>query len=253
MRYLDVRGRADGAGRAAPRPPPGRGLRHGDRRGGGRIPARRRAPRIFDFEREGAELVAHGAVPEDAGLAASAAGADLLAHSVLGYAVERLRVPKDTHWGARPAAELEAVLAGMLSAEGVGGHEALRVFRDVLVPACRPMDDPMMLSYVPTAPTFAATLFDLVVSASSIFAGHWESGAGAIAAENQALAWLGELAGYPPDAGGCFVSGGSAANLSALVTGRHHALARQERTDRPRRWASRRRVRSTHRCRRRRG
>ena len=162
---------------------------------------------------------------------------DLLAHSVLGYAVERLRVPKDTHWGARPAEELEAVLAGMLSAVGVGGHEALRVFRDVLVPACRPMDDPMMLSYVPTAPTFAATLFDLVVSASSIFAGHWESGAGAIAAENQALAWLGELAGYPTDAGGCFVSGGSAANLSALVTGRHHAVARQGRTDRPRRWA----------------
>ena len=82
---------------------------------------------------------------------------------MLGYAVERLRVPKDTHWGARPAEELEAALAGMLSAVGVGGHEALRVFRDVLVPACRPMDDPMMLSYVPTAPTFAATLFDLVV------------------------------------------------------------------------------------------
>ncbi|MGD9701768.1 MAG: aspartate aminotransferase family protein [Acidimicrobiia bacterium] len=162
---------------------------------------------------------------------------DLLAHSVLGYAVERLRLPKDTHWGARPATELEAVLDGMLSPGGVGGHEALRVFRDVLVPACRPMDDPMMLSYVPTAPTFAATLFDLVVSASSIFAGHWESGAGAIAAENQALAWLAELAGFPPGAGGCFVSGGSAANLSALVTGRHHAMERQERAGRPPRWA----------------
>ena len=64
--------------------------------------------------------------------------------------------------------------------------------------ACRPMDSPLHLAYVATAPTPAANLFDLVVSASSIFAGFWESGAGAIAAENQALAWLAELAGFPP-------------------------------------------------------
>ena len=161
---------------------------------------------------------------------------DLLAHALFGYAVERVHVPKDTHWGARPADELAAALDGMVSPAGVGGYEALRVFRDVLVPACRPMDDPMMLSYVPTAPTIASTLFDLVVSTSSIFAGHWESGAGAIAAENQALRWLADLAGFPAGAGGCFVSGGSAANLSALVTARHHAVERQGRDGRPERW-----------------
>ena len=66
-------------------------------------------------------------------------------------------------------------------------------------------------------------MFDLVVSASSIFGGLWEGGAGAIAAENQTLEWLAGLAGFPAGAGGCFVSGGSAANLSALVTARHHA------------------------------
>lgn len=162
---------------------------------------------------------------------------DLLVHSVLGYAVERLRLPKDTHWGARPAPELDAVLDGTLTAGGIGGHEALRIFRDVLVPACRPMEHPMHLAYVGTAPTVAATLFDLVVSASSIFAGIWEAGAGAIAAENQALAWLASLADFPSSAGGCFVSGGSAANLSALVTGRHGAMDRQGRSRRPDRWA----------------
>ena len=91
--------------------------------------------------------------------------------------------------------------------------------------ACRPMDSPLHLAYVATAPTPAANLFDLVVSASSIFGGLWEAGAGAIAAENEALAWLAGLAGFPPGAGGCFVSGGSAANLSALVTARHRARA----------------------------
>ncbi len=97
--------------------------------------------------------------------------ADLLAHSVLGYAVERLRLDKDTRWGARAAGELAAELDGVVCASGIGGHEALRLFRDVLMPACRPMDDPRNLAYVPTAPTIAANLFDLVVSASSIFGG----------------------------------------------------------------------------------
>jgi glutamate/tyrosine decarboxylase-like PLP-dependent enzyme len=150
---------------------------------------------------------------------------DLLAQSVLGYAVERLKVDKDPRWGARPASELAAALDGALTPEGIGGHRALALFRDVLMPACRPMDDPRNLAYVPTAPTPAANLIDVVVSASSIFAGYWEGGAGAIAAENQALAWLAQLAGFPETAGGCFVSGGSAANLSALVAARHRARA----------------------------
>ena len=33
---------------------------------------------------------------------------DLLAHSVIGYAIERLKTPKDPTWGARPADELAA-------------------------------------------------------------------------------------------------------------------------------------------------
>ncbi len=161
------------------------------------------------------------------------ASTELLAHSVLGYAIERLKVAKDPHWGAKPAAELAAHLQDSVCESGIGGHEALRIFRDVLMPATRPLDDPLALAYVPTAPSPAATLFDLVVSASSIFAGHWESGAGAIAAENEALRWLADLAGFPDGAGGCFVSGGSSANLSALVAARFAAEARRPR---PPRW-----------------
>lgn len=161
---------------------------------------------------------------------------ELLAHSVIGYAVERLKTRKDTSWGAQPPDALSAALAGSVSPDGIGGHEALRIFRDVLLPACRPMETTGHLAYIGTAPTPAANLFDLVVSVSSIFAGFWESGAGAIAAENEALHWLAELAGFPGGAGGCFVSGGSAANLSALVTARHAARRRADATE-PRRWA----------------
>ncbi len=90
----------------------------------------------------------------------------------------------------------------------------------------------MNLAYVPTAPSLAATMFDLVVSSASIFGGTWESGAGAIAAENQVIRWLADLAGFPATAGGVFLSGGSAANLSALVTARDVFVNRHGRNGR---------------------
>ncbi len=158
---------------------------------------------------------------------------DELAAAVLDYASERAKRPKDPRWGAKDAAELAAAIEGAVSPEGIGGHAALDIFRDTLLPACRPNDDPMMLSYVPTAPSIAAVLFDMVVGASSIFAGHWEAGAGAIAAENQALRWIMDLAGFPATAAGCFVSGGTAANLAALVTARHRWRDRNEPSGRP--------------------
>ena len=48
---------------------------------------------------------------------------------------------------------------------------------------------PAFLSFVPAAPTEASILFDLVVGASSIYAGSWMEGAGAVYAENEALRW----------------------------------------------------------------
>ncbi len=139
-----------------------------------------------------------------------------------------LRTRKDPRWGAEFVDDLEPQLAEAIGADGKGNSEALRLFRDVVLPACRPNDCPMMLSYVPTAPTMSAKLCDTIVGAASIFAGHWEAGAGAIAAENQALAWLAGLAGYPSEAGGCFVAGGSAANLSALAVARKMFRERSE-------------------------
>ena len=76
------------------------------------------------------------------------------------------------------------------------------------------------LGFVPTAPAEAATLFDLVVSASSIYGDWWIEGAGAIHAENQALRWLAGLAGLPETAGGVFLSGGTAGNLTAMTVAR---------------------------------
>jgi len=135
---------------------------------------------------------------------------------------------------ARPADELHAAMGDTVVPTGIGGHEALRLFTQVLVPATRAQDNPMNLAFIPAAPTEAALVFDLAVSAAEMFAGTWEAGAGAIVAENQALAWLVGLLGWPETAGGCFVSGATMGNLSALVAARERA--RRGRVDRPGAW-----------------
>ncbi len=145
---------------------------------------------------------------------------EILTQAVLRYSVERMRLdppPLDT---SRPAADLAAMAGRTVTPRGVGGLEALRVFGDVLAPACISVDHPRFLSFVPAAPTEASMLFDLVVGASSIYAGSWLEGAGAVFAENEALRYICDLAGLPPSSGGVFVSGGTGGNLSALIVAR---------------------------------
>ncbi|MEO8108317.1 MAG: aminotransferase class V-fold PLP-dependent enzyme [Actinomycetes bacterium] len=164
------------------------------------------------------------------------ADTERLLQQVIDYARLRLRLDPVPLDGAKPPAVISAAAGQTITADGFGGDEALRLFTEVFAPACLSVDNPRYLSFIPAAPTEAATLFDLVVGASSIYGGSWLEGAGAVYAENQALRWIADLAGLPAEAGGCFVQGGTNGNLSALVAARHTAAARRG-DSRPARWA----------------
>lgn len=128
---------------------------------------------------------------------------------------------------AHSASELAERVGPTIVPAGIGGREALRIFGEILEPATRAQDDPLNLAYIAAAPTRAAVAFDFVTSAANIFGGLWEAGAGGIYAENEALDWIVGLLGWPETAGGCFVSGGTSGNLSALMTARETAKARR--------------------------
>ena len=150
--------------------------------------------------------------------------AELLS-AVTAYAEDRVRMepPLD---GPRTQEDLDAALGATITPDGVGGAEAMRIFTDELAPACLSIDHPRYLSFIPCAPSDASIVFDLVVGASSIYAGSWLEGAGAVWAENQALRWVADLVGMPEGAGGVFVPGGTIGNLSALVAARGAARHR---------------------------
>jgi glutamate/tyrosine decarboxylase-like PLP-dependent enzyme len=121
---------------------------------------------------------------------------------------------------SKSEAELLSKAGQTVTEQGLGGHTALKLFEEVLAPATISTDHPGFLSFIPNAATEASSLFDLIVSASSIYGGSWMEGSGAVFAENQVLSWLAKEVGLPESAGGVFVQGGTVGNLSALVAAR---------------------------------
>jgi len=143
-----------------------------------------------------------------------------LREAIYRYASERMDMNPAPLDGPKSRAELEALAGSTITESGLGGTRALEIFEQTLAPATISTDHPNFLSFIPAAPTEASSLFDLVVSASSIYGGSWTEGAGAVFAENQVLEFLAKEAGLPDGAGGVFVQGGTLGNLSALVVAR---------------------------------
>ncbi|MDQ3312113.1 MAG: aspartate aminotransferase family protein, partial [Actinomycetota bacterium] len=93
--------------------------------------------------------------------------AERLTRAVVRYAIDRVRMQSPPLDGPVSPDELRRRAGETITDDGIGGDEALRIFSDVLAPACISIDHPRFLSFVPAAPTEAAVLFDLVVGASS--------------------------------------------------------------------------------------
>jgi aromatic-L-amino-acid/L-tryptophan decarboxylase len=157
-----------------------------------------------------------------------------IAAACLDYAIERLRMDPVPLDGPLPLATLAEQVGTTITREGREPEDVVREFVDILAPACISTDSTRFVSFIPAAPTKAALLFDLVVGASSVCGTSWLEGAGAVYAENEALRVLADAAGLPAGSGGCFVSGGSIGNLSALAVARDTAAA--ARGSRPDRW-----------------
>src|SRR4051794_3168633 len=91
--------------------------------------------------------------------------------------------------------------------------------RDVL-PFVARISHPGYLAYIPGEGTWPGALGDLIASALNVDTCWWLGASGPSALELVVLDWLREWVGYPEGAGGVLVSGGSAANLTALACAR---------------------------------
>lgn len=164
---------------------------------------------------------------------------DRVISSVLRYADYRLRtddVPLDGR--VRSSAELDHCLGGVICEQGRDPDEVLDLYTSVIAPTVLSADSTRFLGFIPAAPTKASLAFDALTSSASLQGISWAEASGVIAAENSVLRIIADEAGMPASAGGCFVSGGSAGNLSALAVAREVAKSRfgSDRRTRPNTW-----------------
>lgn len=139
---------------------------------------------------------------------------------IIKYAIGRVTSTTPKLGFPKSEAELDKLAGETITAKGIGGETAFKIFRDVLLESSVSIDHPRHLAFIPASPTRAGIMFDLVTAASSIHGAYWMEGAGGIWAENQAMKWLVSLTGLPEGAFGVFTSGGTTANLSAIVAAR---------------------------------
>jgi aromatic-L-amino-acid/L-tryptophan decarboxylase len=115
------------------------------------------------------------------------------------------------------ALEVERLIGAdqALPADGESVEELLAACAAVLASGRRTTRT--FFGYVQSPPAPVAVAADLLASAADQNVTSWRSGPAAAAVEHQALRWLGEFVGFDKAATGILVSGGSAANLTALL------------------------------------
>lgn len=113
---------------------------------------------------------------------------------------------------------------------GIGIEATWAALRDRVFPTSFPTDHPRYLAFVGGAPSPASVIADAALSAAAVYGGSELEAGRVVEVERAALRWLCDLVAYDGGAGGAFVSGGSAATLSALVAARHGRRTRAGRS-----------------------
>ena len=144
----------------------------------------------------------------------------------LGYRTVDWLVDRETRRRSEPVlkqatmAELAERLGGPAPDGGTPFDAVLTELDEAVLPFRSRIDHPRYLAYVPGSSTWPGALADLVASTYNIDVGNWMESAGPSQLELTVLSWFASWIGYPGSASGVLVSGGSAANLTALACAR---------------------------------
>ena len=120
---------------------------------------------------------------------------------------------------ATSAKELRELFSEPLPRAGCSFDDLMEGVRRI-VQFSRHNGHPRMFGYVTSAGTELSALGSLVESALNANVTCWRSGPAATEVEQVAVGWLKEMLGYPAEAAGILVGGGSMANFTALAAAR---------------------------------
>jgi glutamate/tyrosine decarboxylase-like PLP-dependent enzyme len=148
-----------------------------------------------------------------------------LGHRVADIVAEHLATIRDEPVIASlPRPELGRALARPAPRTGIDFEQLVSTLQQSVFRYHAREPHPGFLAYVPSCPTFPAVLGDWLASGYNFFAGVWPVAAGPNELEIVVLDWFRDWMGMPVGSGGILTSGGSGANLTALVAARHAAV-----------------------------
>ena len=119
------------------------------------------------------------------------------------------------------ADDLRAALGGPFPSTGVSLEDTLALLADVALENQQHGDHPRYFARVPAPAAAAAILGDWLATGMSSVASSWGGGSGSTMLELTVLEWLRDAVGLAPTSEGILASGGSLANVTALLTARH--------------------------------
>lgn len=126
-------------------------------------------------------------------------------------------------------AAMEALLREPPPEAGQDFNSVLHEFETRVTPHAFRTNHPRFLAFVPSAPCFPAVLAEWLCAAANFFCGVWLEAPGPTQVELLVLDWFKDFLGCPAGAGGVLTSGGSEANLTALVVARDRLPAADRR------------------------
>jgi glutamate/tyrosine decarboxylase-like PLP-dependent enzyme len=163
--------------------------------------------------------------PRDDPLALDADAMRALGHRTVDAIVDMLVDPATACLTRATPEEMNARLPAGDAPEAARDFEALlEQLRDDVFPFMSRLDHPGYFAFIPACGTFPSALGDFMAAVLNPYVGVWMEAAGPSRLELVVLDWFKRWVGYPDEAAGVLVSGGSAANMTALACARDALL-----------------------------
>jgi aromatic-L-amino-acid decarboxylase len=147
-----------------------------------------------------------------------------LGYRTVDMLVDRLTGPAGPVVQSAPPEELHERLTMPPPEQPAAFDEILEGLERDVLPYVARISHPGYLAFIPGEGTWPGALGDLIASALNVDTCWWLGSSGPSALELVVLDWFRQWVGYPEHAAGVLVSGGSAANLTALACAREASI-----------------------------
>ena len=107
-----------------------------------------------------------------------------------------------------------------ISEDGIPIDKALALLKENVDQSGIAPTSGRFMGYIPGGALFPSALGDYLAAVANRYAGYYFAAPGAVRMENMLVSWMADITGYPATAAGNLTSGGSLANLLAIVTAR---------------------------------